>query len=142
MSAPGWTGFFRRLLQWVFIASVAGALLALYGLFTQGDLLTRYQVPTGALVIKGVASAVQAVTSVLAASTLNKERALPAFRWVWLGAVVNISAYWAERLLLWQQGSLGGNLWFMLGLHGLWLGAIWLYIRGEAEENDGSGTRG
>ena len=114
------SGFFIRLLRFGFLLAGLTGFLRLYGAimqqtdilsFSQKTWLPAYLITAGALM--GLLN--------LGIWLLLKQNPL-ARPWLpWAGVLINIIAYWLERLLLWAPTQRGTNALWMIGVHGAWL---------------------
>ena len=114
------SGFFIRLLRFGFLLAGLTGFLRLYGAimqqtdilsFSQKTWLPAYLITAGALM--GLLN--------LGIWLLLKQNPL-ARPWLpWVGVLINIIAYWLERLLLWAPTQRGTNAPWVIGLHLAWL---------------------
>lgn len=58
----------------------------------------------------------------------------------WAAVILNILAYWIERLGLWAKEQRGGNILFMIGAHLLWVALMVAFtIKPTVKEEHGQG---
>ncbi len=59
----------------------------------------------------------------------------------WVAVILNILAYWIERLGLWAKDQRGGNVVFMIGAHLLWVALMVAFtIKPTMKEEHGQGN--
>ena len=113
-------GFFVRLLRFSFLLAGLAGFLRLYGAITQHpDILGFSQkawLPAYLMAAGGLMGLLN-----LSIWLILK---LKPFAPPWLpgaGVLINITAYWLERLLLWAPTQRSTNAIWMIGLHAAWL---------------------
>ena len=119
MTAPK-PGFFGKLLRFSFLLAGITGFLRLYSAITQQiDILSFSQktwLPAYLIVAGGLVGVLNLGIWIL----LKRKPALPV--WLhWAGVLMNIFAYWLERLLLWAPTQRGTNAPWVIGLHVAWL---------------------
>ena len=113
-------GFFGKLLRFSFLLAGLTGFFRLYGAITQQtDILSFTQktwLPVYLMVVGGFMGLLN-----LGIWLLLKQNPL-ARPWLPLaGVLINIIAYWLERLLLWAPAQRGTNALWVIGVHGAWL---------------------
>lgn len=113
-------GFFSKLLRLSFLLAGLAGFLRLYGAITQQpDILNfsgRAWLPAYLITAGGIIGLFNLSIWLL----LKRKRLAPA--WLpWAGVLMNIIAYWLERLLLWEPTQRDTNAPWVIGLHFAWL---------------------
>lgn len=113
-------GFFGKLLRFSFLLAGLSGFLRLYGAIRQQpDILTFSQkawLPTYLMLAGGLMGVVN-----IAIWFVLKRKFTSAVWLPWAGILMNITAYWAERLLLWAPTQRGTNVLWVIAVHVAWL---------------------
>ena len=111
----------------IFSGSMLSAILRLFGASEDRSLLVLYGVAAWKINWLFVSPVFLIITNLLGLLFLWK-------RWqgyliiAWLGFVINLLSYWAERLFVWSSDqNLQGNLGFMILLFGVYLALMLLF---------------
>lgn len=117
---PPKSGFLMKLLRFSFLLAGLIGFLRLYGAITQHpdilDFSQKAWLPAYLLVAGGLMGLVNFTIWMM---LTRKPYARP---WLpWAGVLMNIIAYWLERLLLWAPSQRDTNTLWMVGVHGAWL---------------------
>ena len=113
-------GFFRKLLRFSFLLAGLTGFFRLYGALTQQIDILNFSQKTWLPAYLMVAGGFMGLLN-LGIWLLLKQNPL-ARPWLpWAGVLINIIAYWLERLLLWAPTQRGTNALWVIGLHLAWL---------------------
>ncbi|HPR35745.1 MAG TPA: hypothetical protein PKY64_08740 [Anaerolineaceae bacterium] len=117
---PPKSGFFMKLLRFSFLLAGLIGFLRLYGAITQQPEILNFSqkawLPAYLLVAGGLMGLVNFTIWMM---LTRKPYARP---WLpWAGVLINIIAYWLERLLLWAPSQRGTNTIWMIGVHAAWI---------------------
>lgn len=131
---PGWA---ERIVRLAFLGTLVSNLLRVYGALGQRENLAVFPESSWLIPYLIGAGAVLGLLNLAAWIVLRtglKARLAAA----WVVVLINITWYWLERFLLWAPGQRGGNIYFVLLVHGLWLGIMLLFTRAKRIwRNDG-----
>lgn len=117
---PNKPGFFERALRFSFLVASAAGFFRVYGAiiyraeileFSRRAWLPAFLIAAGGLM--GLFS--------LCVWLLLKFKPKPPAWLPWAGVIVNIAAYWSERLFLWAPSQRNVNTLWMIGVHLVWL---------------------
>jgi len=113
-------GFLGKLLRFSFLLAGLSGFLRLYGAIRQQpDILTFSQkawLPAYLVVAGGLMGVLNI------AIWIFLKRKFPVPMWLpWAGVLMNIIAYWSERLLLWAPTQHGTNALWVIALNVAWL---------------------
>lgn len=117
---PPKLGFFGKMLRFSFLLAGLAGFLRLYGAimqhpdilsFSEKNWLPAYLIAAGGLM--GLFN--------LTIWLMLKRKPAPPSWLVWVGVLMNIAAYWLERLLLWAPTQRNTNAPWVIGMHFAWL---------------------
>lgn len=113
-------GFFSKVLRFSFLLAGLAAFLRLYGALTQQPDILDFSGKAWLPAYLIAAGAMMGLFNLSIWLLQKRKRAAPA--WLpWAGVLMNITAYWFERLLLWAPTQRGTNAPWVIGLHVAWL---------------------
>lgn len=113
-------GFFGKLLRFSFLLAGLTGFFRLYGAITQQIDILNFSQKTWLPAYLMVAGGFMGLLN-LGIWLLLKQNPL-ARPWLpWAGVLINIIAYWLERLLLWAPAQRDTNALWVIGLHLAWL---------------------
>ncbi len=113
-------GFFEKLLRFSFLLAGLAAFLRLYGALTQQPDILDFSGKAWLPVYLIAAGAIMGLFNLSIWLFLKRKLTVP--EWLPLaGVLMNIIAYWLERLLLWAPTQRGTNAPWVIGLHVAWL---------------------
>ncbi len=113
-------GFFGKLLRFSFLLAGLTGFFRLYGAITQQTDVLSFTQKTWLPAYLMAAGGLMGLLN-LGIWLLLKQNPL-ARPWLpWAGVLINIIAYWLERLLLWAPTQRGTNAPWVIGLHIAWL---------------------
>ena len=113
-------GFFERLLRFSFLLAGLAGFLRLYGAITQHLDILGFSQKAWLPAYLMAAGGLMGLFNLSIWLILKLKPFAPA----WLpgaGVLINITAYWLERLLLWAPTQRSTNTIWMIGLHAAWL---------------------
>lgn len=113
-------GFFVRLLRFSFLWAGLAGFLRLYGAITQHPDILGFSQKAWLPAYLMAAGGLMGLFNLSIWLILKLKPFAPA----WLpgaGVLINITAYWLERLLLWAPTQRSTNTIWMIGLHAAWL---------------------
>ncbi len=119
MTSPN-PGFFGKLLRFSFLLAGLTGFFRLYGAITQQTDILSFTQKTWLPVYLMVAGSFMGLFN-LGIWLLLKQNPLARPWLAWAGVLINIIAYWLERLLLWAPTQRGTNAIWVIGVHGVWL---------------------
>ena len=113
-------GFFTRLLRFSFLLAGLTGFLRLYGAITQHPDILGFSGKAWLPAYLITAGALTGLLNIAIWLVLKRKPSMPAWL-AWTGVLMNIIAYWLERLLLWAPTQRGTNAPWVIGLHVAWL---------------------
>lgn len=114
------TGFFERLISFSFLLAGLTGLFRLYGAIQQQRDILNFSQTAWLPAYLMAAGGLMGLLNLSLWVVLQRKSAVPA--WLPLaGVLLNIIAYWLERLLLWAPAQSGSNAPWVIGLHAAWL---------------------
>lgn len=117
---PPKPGFFERLLRLSFLLAGLAGFLRLYGAISQHPDILSFSRQAWLPVYLVAAGGLMGLLNLSIWFLLKQKPSVPA--WLpWAGVLMNIIAYWLERLLLWAPSQRGTNALWVIGLHFAWL---------------------
>lgn len=122
--------FWRRLVGLLLILAFLASFLRLFGALNQWPTLMQFgMTPAEGVYLIGQSSLI-ALLNLIAWFCLHW---VPALRVavVWTAGLMTISAYWFERLFLWDPSQRDGNWLFVLAGHALWVLVLILFTLTE-----------
>lgn len=137
MTAPK-PGFFSKLLRFSLLLAALTGFLRLYGAITQQPDVLNFSQKAWLPAYLMVAGALMGLINLGIWLMLKRKPSLPAWL-TWAGVLINISAYWLERLLLWAPSQRGTNSLWVVGVQTAWLllaGISQLQIKRRLHEHE------
>jgi hypothetical protein len=112
--------FFEKVMRFSFLLAGLSGIFRLYGAITQHPDILNFSGKSWLPAYLIVAGGLMALFNLSIWLVLKRKFILPA--WLpWAGVLMNIIAYWLERLLLWAPTQRGTNAPWVIGLHVAWL---------------------
>jgi len=113
-------GFFARLLRFSFLLAGLTGFFRLYGALTQQPEALNFSGRTWLPAYLMTAGGLMGPFNLSIWLWLKRRTASQA--WLpWAGVVINIIAYWTERLFLWAPAQRDTNTIWVVGMHAAWL---------------------
>ncbi len=113
-------GFFSRMLRFSFLLAGLAGFLRLYGAITQQPDILGFSDKQWLPAYLMVAGGLMGLFNLTVWLVLKLKPAMLA--WLpWTGVVLNITAYWLERLFLWAPAQRDTNTIWVVGIHAAWL---------------------
>lgn len=113
-------GFFSRMLRFSFLLAGLTGFLRLYGAITQQPDILSFSDKEWLPAYLMVAGGLMGLFNLTVWLVLKLKPAMLA--WLpWTGVVLNIAAYWLERLFLWAPAQRDTNTIWVVGMHAAWL---------------------
>lgn len=113
-------GFFSRMLRFSFLLAGLAGFLRLYGAITQQPDILGFSDKEWLPAYLMVAGGLMGLFNLTVWLLLKLKPAMLA--WLpWTGVVLNITAYWLERLFLWAPAQRDTNTIWVVGMHAAWL---------------------
>ena len=113
-------GIFEKLLRFSFLVAGAGGFLRLYGTIQQYPDILNFSQHAWLPIYLAAAGSLMGLLNL--AIWIMLGRNYKAAAWLpWAGVLMNIAAYWLERLLLWAPEQRGTNALWSIGVHATWL---------------------
>jgi len=113
-------GFFGKLLRFSFLLAGLTGFLRLYGAIAQQPDILSFSDKTWLPAYLMTAGGLMGLLNITIWLLLKGKPPFPV--WLpWAGVLMNIFAYWLERLFLWAPTQRGTNALWVIGLHFAWL---------------------
>lgn len=141
MNSPRF-GFFGRLLRFSFLLAGLAGFLRFYGAITQQPDILNFSDEVWLPAYLMAAGSLMGLLNIIIWLLLKRPPA-PRVWLPWAGVLINILAYWLERLLLWAPAQRDTNTFWMIGLHIAWLllaAFSQLQMKRRLNEHDESGN--
>lgn len=113
-------GIFARLLRFSFLLACVTAILRLYGAVRQQPDILNFSGKAWLPAYLMVAGSLMGLFN-LSIWLVLKRQSAPRNWLTWAGVMMNIIAYWLERIFLWAPTQRGTNAFWVIGLHVAWL---------------------